>query len=65
MKISAPPAEEQVRRTEEAAAGGNLVEGDPSTGCTAMTAHKSLDKTQNKVHVVSSGRRERGGELKR
>jgi hypothetical protein len=27
---SAPPAEEQVRRTEEAAAGGNLVEGDPS-----------------------------------
>ena len=35
---SAPPAEEQVRRTEEAATGGNLVEGDPSESCTAPQA---------------------------
>ena len=34
----APPSEEQVRRTEEAAAAGNLVEGDPSAGCTAPQA---------------------------
>ena len=35
---SAPPAEEQVRRAEEAAVGGNLVEGNPSTGSTAPQA---------------------------
>jgi hypothetical protein len=35
---SAPPAEEQVRRTEEAAIGGNLVEGNPSAGSTAPQA---------------------------
>jgi hypothetical protein len=35
---SAPSAEEQVRRTEEAAAGGNLVEVDPSASCTAPQA---------------------------
>ncbi len=35
---SAPPAEEQVRRTEEAAAGRNLVEGDPSASCAAPQA---------------------------
>jgi len=35
---SAPPAEEQVRRAEEAAVGGNLVEGDLSAGCTAPQA---------------------------
>ena len=35
---SAPPAEEQVGRTEEAVAGGNLVEGDPSASCTAPQA---------------------------
>jgi hypothetical protein len=34
----APPAKEQVRRTEEAAAGGNLVEGDPSASCLAPQA---------------------------
>jgi hypothetical protein len=34
----APPTEEQVRRTEEAAAGGNLVEGDPSVSCLAPQA---------------------------
>jgi hypothetical protein len=36
--VGAPPAEEQVRRTEEAAAAGNLVEGDPSASCTAPQA---------------------------
>ena len=41
----APPAEEQVRRTEEAAAGGNLVEGDPSASCTAPQA--PTQATQN------------------
>jgi hypothetical protein len=35
---SAPPAEEQVRRTEEAVACGNLVEGDPSASCMAPQA---------------------------
>jgi hypothetical protein len=34
----APPAEEQVRRTEEAAAGGNLVEGDQLASCMAPQA---------------------------
>jgi hypothetical protein len=34
----APPAEKQVQQTEEAAVGGNLVEGDPSTSCTAPQA---------------------------
>jgi hypothetical protein len=34
----APPAEEQVQRTEEAAASGNLVEGDPSASCMAPQA---------------------------
>ncbi len=35
---SAPPAEEQVRRAEKAAVGGNLVEGNPSAGSTAPQA---------------------------
>ncbi len=35
---SAPPAEEQARRAEEAAVGGNLVEGNPSAGNTAPQA---------------------------
>jgi hypothetical protein len=35
---SAPPAEEQVRRAEEAAVGGNLVEGNPSAGSTVPQA---------------------------
>jgi hypothetical protein len=35
---SAPPAEEQVRGAEEAAAGGNLMEGNPSAGNTAPQA---------------------------
>jgi hypothetical protein len=35
---SAPPVEEQVRRAEEAAAGGNLVEGNPSAGNTVPKA---------------------------
>ena len=42
---SAPPAEEQVRRTEEAAAGGNLVEGDPSASGQAPQA--STQAAQN------------------
>jgi hypothetical protein len=42
---SAPPAEEQVRRTEEAAAGGNLVEGDPSVSGRAPQA--SVQTAQN------------------
>ena len=35
---SAPPAEEQVRRVEEAAAGGNPVEGNPSAANKASQA---------------------------
>ncbi len=44
---SAPPAEEQVRRTEEAAAGGNLVEGEPSASGQAPQA--STQAAQNIV----------------
>ncbi len=36
---SAPPAEEQVRQAEEAAAGGNPVEGNPSACNMAPQAH--------------------------
>jgi hypothetical protein len=35
---SAPPAEEQVQRVEEAAAGGNPVEGNPSAANMASQA---------------------------
>ena len=42
---SAPPAEGQVRRTEEAAAGGNLVEGDPSVS--GRTPQASEQTAQN------------------
>jgi hypothetical protein len=35
---SAPPAEEQVQRVEEAAVGGNPVEGNPSAGNMAPQA---------------------------
>jgi hypothetical protein len=41
----APPAEEQVRRTEEAAVGGNLVEGDPLASSSAPQA--STQAAQN------------------
>ena len=42
---SAPPAEEQVRRTEQAAAGGNLVEGDPSVS--SRTPQASVQAAQS------------------
>jgi hypothetical protein len=42
---SAPPAEEQGRRTEQAAAGGNLVEGDPSVS--SRTPQASVQTAQN------------------
>jgi hypothetical protein len=64
---SAPPAEEQVRRTEEAAAGGYLVEGDPSTGCTApqaptQTAQDTVQDTAqgDNATPLETGLRQRG-----
>ena len=42
---SAPPAEEQVRRTEQAAAGGNLVEGDSSVS--SRTPQASVQAAQS------------------
>ena len=41
----APPAEEQVRRTEQAAAGGNLVEGDSSVS--SRTPQASVQAAQS------------------
>jgi hypothetical protein len=60
---SAPPVEEQVRRAEEAAAGGNLVEGNPSAGNTAPQA--STQAAQNTVQgdnatPLETGLRQRG-----
>jgi hypothetical protein len=59
----APPAEEQVRRTEEAAAGGNLVEGDPSASGLAPQA--STQAAQNiaqgdNTTPLETGLRQRG-----
>jgi len=42
---SAPPAEEQVQRVEEAAAGGNPVEGNPSAA--NMASQAQTQTTQN------------------
>ena len=60
---SAPPAEEQVRRTEEAAAGGNLVEGDPSAS--GQTPQASVQTAQNiaqgdNATPLETGLRQRG-----
>jgi hypothetical protein len=60
---SAPPAEEQVRRTEEAATGGNLVEGDPSASCTAPQAPtQSAQNTAqgDNATPLETGLRQRG-----
>jgi hypothetical protein len=59
----APPAEEQVRRTEEAAAGGNLVEGDPLADCTAPQAptQAAQNITQgDNATPLETGLRQRG-----
>jgi hypothetical protein len=56
---SAPPAEEQVRRTEEAAAGGNLVEGDPSVS--GRTPQASVQTAQgDNATPLETGLRQRG-----
>jgi len=56
---SAPPAEEQVRRTEQAAAGGNLVEGDPSvssrTPQASVQAAQSIAQGDNQLSEDASG----------
>jgi hypothetical protein len=60
---SAPPAEEQVRRTEEAAAGGNLVEGDPSASGQApqasIQAERNIAQGDNAT-PLETGLRQRG-----
>jgi hypothetical protein len=60
---SAPPAEEQVRQTEEAAAGGNLVEGDPSAS--GQTPQASTQAAQtiaqgDNATPLETGLRQRG-----
>ena len=60
---SAPPAEEQGRRTEQAAAGGNLVEGDPSVS--SRTPQASVQTAQNiaqgdNATPLETGLRQRG-----
>jgi len=60
---SAPPAEEQVRRAEEAAAGGNPVEGNPSAGNMAPQAqtHTAQNTTQgDDATPLETGLRQRG-----
>jgi hypothetical protein len=52
---SAPPAGEQVWRAEEAVAGGNLVEGNPSAGSTAPQA-----QTQAAQNTALTTNREAG-----
>ncbi len=60
---NAPPAEEQVRRTEEAAAGGNLVEGDPSASGRApqapVQAAQNIAQGDNAT-PLETGLRQRG-----
>jgi hypothetical protein len=60
---SAPPAEEQGRRAEEAATGGNLVEGNPSAG--SMTPQAQTQAAQNTAQgdnatPLETGLRQRG-----
>jgi hypothetical protein len=60
---SAPPAEEQVRRAEEAAAGGNPVEGNPSAG--NMAPQAQTQAAQNTAQgddatPLETGLRQRG-----
>jgi hypothetical protein len=60
---SAPPAEEQVRRAEEAAAGGNPVEGNPSAGNMAPQAqtHTAQNTAQGDAATpLETGLRQRG-----
>ncbi len=60
---SAPPAEEQVQRVEEAAAGGNPVEGNPSTA--NVTPQAQTQAVQNTAKgdaatPLETGVRQRG-----
>ena len=60
---SALPAEEQVRRAEEAAAGGNPVEGNPSAG--NMAPQAQIQAAQNTAQgdnatPLETGLRQRG-----
>jgi hypothetical protein len=60
---SAPPAEEQVRRAEEAAASGNPVEGNPSAGNMAPQAqtHTAQNTAQGDgATPLETGLRQRG-----
>jgi hypothetical protein len=60
---SAPPAEEQVRRAEEAAAGGNPMEGNPSAGNMAPQAqtHTAQNTAQgDDATPLETGLRQRG-----
>jgi hypothetical protein len=50
---SAPPAEEQLRRAEEAAAGDNLVEGNTPAGNTAP--QKQTQAAQNTAQNTAQG----------
>ncbi len=59
----APPAEEQVRRTEEADAGGIMVEGDPSASCTAPQAPTQAAQNNaqgDNATPLETGLRQRG-----
>jgi hypothetical protein len=59
----APPAEEQVRRVEEAAVGGNLVEGNPSAGNTAPQAQTQAAQNiaqGDNATPLETGLRQRG-----
>ena len=60
---SAPPAEEQVRRAEEAAAGGNPVEGNPSDGNMAPQAQTQVAQNTaqgDDATPLETGLRQRG-----
>jgi hypothetical protein len=59
---STPPAEEQVRRTEEAAAGGNPVEGNLSAGNMAPQAqtHTAQNRAGGRYYPLETGLRQCG-----
>jgi hypothetical protein len=60
---SAPPAEEQVRRAEEAAAGGNPVDGNPSAGNLAPQAQTQAAQNTaqgDNATPLKTGLRQRG-----
>jgi hypothetical protein len=52
---SAPPAEKQVQRVEEAAAGGNPVEGNPSAA--SMAPQAQTQTAQNTAQGDAAARR--------